>query len=173
MVVIGTNDVSGVLDNTTGNSGGGGVFGDEDVFVPAPNDDNRGEKEKCSVPGGEGGAGCVDDLGLANISGGFIGEEVLAGGLNDEHSISGDIGDSNVRSEGGANVSSGEESSGGANVSTREESSGGGAIGGGASARVGNSVGHIPLIPRRRLREILAHAQGECIMLLSVFIVCK
>ena len=30
----------------------------------------------------------------------------------------------------------------------------------------GISVNPIPLIPRWRLREILAHAEGECIMLL-------
>ena len=65
-----------------------------------------------------------------------------------------------------------------------DEGAGGGegAVGGGAPGDVsgsdggdGNSggvnVSPIPLIPRRRLREILEHAQGECIMC-SVFIVC-
>lgn len=51
----------------------------------------------------------------------------------------------------------------------------GGASGGGAMEDVSGGVGSsggsggvnvspIPLIPRRRLREILEHPQGECIM---------
>ena len=31
----------------------------------------------------------------------------------------------------------------------------------------------VPLITRRRLREILAHAEGECIMLVCVLCVCR
>ena len=198
VVVIGADGVSGTLDNT-GTNGCGGIIGDEDVFVPAHIDTNRGEKEKYSVIGGESVAGCRDDALLANTSGGNTGEEMLLGGIDTDCSVGGDIGDTNVQIEGGANFISGEESSVGANVHNGEESGGVGAnvhsgeesggvganvnsgeesggvsvSGGGAHASVGRNVGHIPLIPRRRLREILAHAQGECMVLLSVFIVCK
>ena len=173
VVVVGADGVSGAMDNTH-NDCSGGVIGNEDVFEP---DTNRGEKEKCS--GGEGGAEFMSVAQLANTSGGDNVEEMLLGGID-----GGGVGDINVELGGGgifvseddtgvgANIESGVESSSvGAN--SGEESGSVGASGGGANVSVGRNVGHIPLIPRRRLREILAHAQGECMMLLSVFIVCK
>ena len=64
----------------------------------------------------------------------------------------------------GASGSAGE--GGGANFGGATEDASG-AVGGSG----GISISPIPLIPRRRLREILEHAQGECIMC-SVFIMC-
>ena len=46
-----------------------------------------------------------------------------------------------------------------------------GANGGGSSGGV--NIGPIPQIPRSRLREILEHAQGECIMYKCIFYVYK
>ena len=176
VVLVGADGVSGVMDNTDNNCSGG-VIENEDVFEPTNSNTNRGEKEKCS--GGEGGAEFISVAQMANTSGGNNVEEMLLGGID-----GGGVGDINVELGGGgifvseddtgvgANIESGVESSSvGAN--SGEESGSVGASGGGANVSVGRNVGHIPLIPRRRLREILAHAQGECMMLLSVLKVCK
>ena len=78
----------------------------------------------------------------------------IPSGGGDDSSVIG----SNVSIDG---ASGGAEEVGGANIGGGEDV---GAVNGGVN------ISPIPLIPRRRLREILAHAEGECIML--VYLLC-
>ena len=98
--------------------------------------DNKGEKEK--------GNRCVG------------GENVGGANANVSGSVGGDESGEDVIVEGGG----GEDVMGGVGGGPDGVSVGGG----GASVSGGASISPIPLIPRRRLREILEHAQGECIM---------
>ena len=66
--------------------------------------------------------------------------------MNVEGGVGGDDG------VGGGDGVGGEDGAGGGNAVNDNED--------------GSGIDPIPLIPRWRLREILAHAEGECIMLL-------
>ena len=134
----------------------GGVI-EDNVFV--------GGEGSVSGGGGEdmlgGGAGLSVDVGANQGAEG--GEEPKGEKEKGNGSIDGGDGNSVV----GSNVSvdgasGGAGEGGGANIGGGEDV---GAVGGGVN------ISPIPLIPRRRLREILEHAQGECIMF-SVFIMC-
>ena len=118
---------------------GGEVFvvegGDsEGVVGGAANVSGKGEKEKGTMYGG-GVIGSYDNTnrGAADISGGDAEHNVI-GEVEGEQGVIGGVGGA------GPNVIGDESVSGG----------------GGASV----NVSPIPLIPRRRLREILDHAQG-------------
>ena len=126
--------------------------------------------------------------GEENVIGGG-GKDILSGGA--ELSINVDVG-ANL-GEGGGEVPKGEKEKGtvpsvggddssvvGSNISVDGASGGaeesGGANNGGGGEDVGNvsggiNISPIPLIPRRRLREILEHAQGECIILVYLLYV--
>ena len=163
-MVVTIGGVSGA-HNITGNIGDINVSGGADAMFNECYVENRGEKEKSANYGGGGGANSMDGLGGDGDSPNNIvicdGEdEVFTGGVKSEEDIiGGDVTGPDV---------SGVDS---ADVSTREGPDVDSVGGAGVSAREGLNVSPIPLIPRRRLREILEHAQGECIIS-SVFIVC-
>ena len=113
-----------------------------------------------------------------------VGEKSKEGGggvvVEDVDVLGGEIG-ANVEVEGDGDVMGGEigasgEAGGDVDVSASRGSGVGGGVPSGDSSRdSGSTVDPIPLIPRWRLRDILAHAEGECIysvievLLLSVF----
>ena len=98
-----------------------------------------------------GGGGAESDN---NVSGGAADVSGSLGGDGDEQNVIGGV-DSEQDVVGGVGAGAGPNSVGGGNV----------------SGSGGVNVSPIPLIPRRRLREILEHAQGECIIC-SFVIVC-
>ena len=126
--------------------------------------------------GGEVGATTADGEGAEiNIGGNdSVGEIGTTADINpiieDGGGVSVDGGDG----LGGDNgVTGGIEGVGGASVGGGDGFGGDESIGGEGIGDNGSPVEPIPLIPRWRLREILAHAEGECILLLcSVIIVC-
>ena len=95
--------------------------------------------EEGNVVGGEGGDGIVDEV--------FENVEMVVSGEGGE-------GGAGEGAEVPVNVSGGEGAISGVNVESGASVSPSGGVG----------VSPIPLIPRRRLRDILDHAQGECIM---------
>ena len=131
-----------------GGGGGGEVI---DVVGGVGTEEHIGEKEKETIGGnggdgggvivGEGNPGDVNTGGNSNLEGGEETDGASAiGGVGGGDGVSGEDG------------VGGEDGAGGDNEVYDNEDSGG--------------IDPIPLIPRWRLREILAHAEGECIMLL-------
>ena len=139
--------------------------------------------EDCNKSGIVGGASLTNS-GVDNIIGGGVGvggdENVIhPGNLANIGENKGEKEKSST-SRGGGEAGCGDGVGGGADVAADISANSSGVVGGGGANSVedvganfsgGINVSPIPLIPRRRLREILEHAQGECIMC-SVFIVC-
>ena len=137
------------VPNNVGGGEGGEVMDDigaaRNTLVT---EEQIGEKEKETTGIGNGGDGGGVIVGESNLGGANIGGESNLGGgeETDGASVVGGIG--------GEDGVGGEDGAGGGNeVYDNEDSS-------------GMNIDPIPLIPRWRLREILAHAEGECIMLL-------
>ena len=128
------------------------------------------------VVSGEGGEGNMSGgaEALDNVSGGggAMGAEEPKGEKEKGASLTGDEGVNAVNIGGDVEGSpGGAEEGDSASVGGGEDDVGGDSAGGGIEVDGGEdtsgiSVNPIPLIPRWRLREILAHAEGECIMLL-------
>ena len=174
---------------------GGGVGGGEnlvdDVFVP-PIPDNSGTIGERGSGGADGGAGVEREVGNGGVGenlvdpnsgavggvevadenntkvgmGGGVagGIEVPVGGVEERSNDMQEEGE--IDRSGEVNRDSGEDNSG---MGGPEAHSGGGAVGGGGGAVEGGNVESVvePAhhIPRRRLYEILAHAEGECIVI--------
>ena len=146
--------------------------------MPSSNGANggaEGVESMVEVPGIVGAGGGISAMDVVEEEGesrkDSIGEKSKEGGediLEDNISVSGGGIDGNLVVEGEMDVLGGEIGGGGADGSNVDDSGcGGGAVGGvpsvNSSGDNGSTVEPIPLIPRWRLRDILAHAEGECI----------
>ena len=136
--------------------------------------------------GGEIGATTAKDEGAGIAIGGdnSVAEFVELVERGNNNTLSGTTGEINTIVEDGGGVSVGGgnrlgggdgatggididvEGVGGVSVGGGDGFGGDDGIGGGGVGDNGSTVEPIPLIPRWRLREILAHAEGECILLL-------
>ena len=139
---VGVDDVFGGVELSISGGGGESQIGE-------------GAEVVMNVSGGGGETGAEEAIGERE-KGGSIGE-----------------GDNGVNNGGGADEAiGGAEEGDGVSVGGGEDGAVGGDGGSGGNGmdvggdRSGNNVHPIPLIPRWRLREILAHAEGECIVLL-------
>ena len=88
-----------------------------------------------------------------------------------EEEVKGEKDKGNVEGGGGDGSSGSTESVSGGAEGVLGDNNGGGEDVSGANS--GINVRPVPLITRRRLREILAHAEGECIMLVCVLCICR
>ena len=158
------------------NVGGEGV--NAILEVPSTNGVNggaEGGEGMAEVPDivGAGGEICAMDVmeEVETTSRDNVGEKSKEGGevvLGEDVDVSGGGIGASVEVEGDMDVLGGEIGGGGEEGGNVDVSgSGGGGVGGvpsGDSSRDnGSTVEPIPLIPRWRLRDILAHAEGECI----------
>ena len=184
-----------ISEEVDGMEKGGGVGGGEnlvdDVFVP-PIPDNSGTIGERSSGSADGGAGVEPEVGnggvgenLVDPNSGAVGGVDVADGNDTKVGMDGGvIGGIEVPVEGAEERNNNMEEEGEIDNSgelnrDRDENdsgmggpevhSGGGAVGGGGAAVEGGNVESVvePVhhIPRRRLYEILAHAEGECIVI--------
>ena len=133
--------------------GGNVTGGAESVEVPlnvgggagVEESNDIGAVENMVVPGGEDISGGVEEVAGERPKESVNPEGILDGG--DANTVGGVYGMDGMETEGGVG--------------------GGGAEGGAGGGGNGDSSGVEPIhhIPRWRLREILAHAEGECILL--------
>ena len=174
-----------------GNSGGGDVAVQDDVFEDAVensggNSGESGEEGISLLEVSNMGGGDVSVPGNANAEGGE-GEMEVFGGEGGEVDAKPKVeegGDRDVganMNEGGGVVEGGGENigiGGGDETGVDNGAVGGGEFGGaddGDGQEIGGDIGvePIPLIPRWRLRDILAHAEGGCnVRGASVYFVC-
>ena len=101
--------------------------------------------------GGDVFGGVVEGAGASGINVDAVGGEVKLEDVKERESVEGGGGEGSVSGGG-------------------EDAIGGGSGGGGGDSEGVNvaNLRPVPLITRRRLREILAHAEGECIVLVCI-----
>ena len=145
-----------------------------------------------SGEGGEGAIGGGADTSDVISGGGEMGKDEPVGEKEKGGSPSGEVGANNVGVIGGVediprgaaegnsgeeyNVGGGDSAGGDGEYNGGGDSSVGGGFGGGEDDNGAPNITNfrpVPLITRRRLREILAHAEGECIMLVCILCVCR
>ena len=107
--------------------------------------------------GGDDFGGVIEGAGTSDVDVDAIGGEVKVEDVKERESVEGGGG------EGGSVGGGAEDAIGGGS---------GGGDGDSGATNVSN-LRPVPLITRRRLREILAHAEGECIVLVCILCVCR
>ena len=151
---------------TIGARSSGGADGGAEIEPEVENGGVKGENMVDPNSGAVGGVEVADESNTeVGMGGGAAGgKEVPVGGVEERSNDMQEEGE--IDRSGEVNRDSGEDNSG---MGGPEAHSGGGAVGGGGGAGEGGNVESVvePVhhIPRRRLYEILAHAEGECIVI--------